>query len=91
MTVNTPMTAETTATTAADRGGDVDLRAGEEPGFEYGGVELVHGRSARLSCRARRSAARLVAGGRARDDQDAAVHVQHVDVVAVQPAEDLGA
>ena len=89
MTVKTPTTADTTATTPPIVDRDVDRRAGEEAGLEHRRVELVHGGQP-ASGRGRPWSVRTVARGGPGHDQDAAVHVQHVDVVAVQPAEDLG-
>ena len=75
---------------APDDQRDVHRLAGEESRFE----DPVHGDQRRSD---RRSVPSTIAGGVIRlvgvsgDDDDAAVHVEHVDVVAVEPGQHVGA
>ena len=93
MTVNTPVTAETTATTAPIEAATWTCGLAKNPGSKTAvyswcmAGQPVPAAGRRLLPRARRPRSRPHRG--AGDDQHPAVHVQHVHVVAVQPGEDL--
>ena len=92
MTVNTPTTRTTTATTPPIEAATWTCGLAKKPGSKTAvdswcmAGQPFPARRARGGRAVRRGGARPRAG----DDQDAAVHVQHVDVVAVQRAKDLG-